>query len=116
MIRPTPSRLGRPPDGCPVTECLTVLSSTWTAELFWFLREPRRFGDLKRDLRGISAKVLTERLRDLERRGLVDRALKPTRPQTVEYALTPLGCRFVPVIEQIAGLGMALQRAPAASG
>jgi DNA-binding HxlR family transcriptional regulator len=85
MIRPTPSKYGPPPSGCPVTEGLSFLSTTWTPDIFWFLRgEPRRFGDLKRDLAGISAKVLTDRLRELERHGVVQRTIKATSPETVE--------------------------------
>ena len=109
MIRPTPSKYGPPPHRCPVTECLSFLSATWTPDIFWFLRsEPRRFGDLKRDLEGVSAKVLTDRLRDLERRGIIQRTIKATSPETVEYSLSELGKQFLPLLEQISVLGTAL--------
>lgn len=109
MIRPTPSKHGSPPSGCPVTECLSLLSATWVSDIFWFLHaEPRRFGDLKRDLSGISAKVLTERLRDLERRGVVTRTIRATSPTTVEYSLTELGRQFIPLLEQMSVLGTGL--------
>jgi DNA-binding HxlR family transcriptional regulator len=92
-----------------VVECLRFLSATWTPEILWFLHgQSRRFGDLRRDLAGISAKVLTVRLRALERRDVVRRTVKATSPPTVEYSLTELGRRFVPVLEQIAMLGGAL--------
>jgi DNA-binding HxlR family transcriptional regulator len=106
MIRPESSKYGPPPADCPVAECLRLLSATWTPEILWFLHaQSRRFGDLKRDLAGISAKMLTVRLRELERRGAVQRTVKPTSPPTVEYSLTELGRRFVPVLEQIAVMG-----------
>jgi DNA-binding HxlR family transcriptional regulator len=106
MIRPESSKYGPPPADCPVAECLRFLSATWTPEILWFLHaQSRRFGDLRRDLVGISAKVLTVRLRELERRGAVQRTVKATSPPTVEYSLTELGRRFVPVLEQIAVMG-----------
>jgi DNA-binding HxlR family transcriptional regulator len=109
MIRPESSKYGPPPADCPVAECLRFLSATWTPEILWFLHaQSRRFGDLKRDLAGISAKMLTVRLRELERRGAVQRTVKPTSPPTVEYSLTELGRRFVPVLEQIAVMGSVL--------
>jgi DNA-binding HxlR family transcriptional regulator len=109
MIRPTPSKYGPPPSECPVTKCLSLLSATWTSDIFWFLRaEPRRFGDLKRDLSGITAKVLSDRLRDLERRGVVERTIRATSPTTVEYSLTELGRQFLPLLQQMSVLGASL--------
>jgi DNA-binding HxlR family transcriptional regulator len=100
-----------------VATCLRFLSATWTPEILWFVRdEARRFGDLKRDLAGISAKVLSDRLRQLERRGVVRRTIRPTSPQTVEYSLTELGVRFLPLLEQVAALGEALKNPSALRG
>jgi DNA-binding HxlR family transcriptional regulator len=70
----------------------------------------RRFGDLKRDLNGVSAKVLTTRLRELEERGVVTRTVLPTSPPTVEYALTDLGHRFQPALLGIAEVGKDLKK------
>ncbi len=93
-----------------MTVCLRFLGAAWTPDLLWFLREePRRFGDLRRDLSGVSAKVLTGRLRDLQRLGVVRRTIVATSPATVEYSLTQLGERFLPLLEQIATLGATLQ-------
>jgi DNA-binding HxlR family transcriptional regulator len=52
---------------------------------------PRRFGDLRRSIEGISQRMLTLSLRALERDGLVKRTVFPTVPPSVEYSLTPLG-------------------------
>jgi DNA-binding HxlR family transcriptional regulator len=110
MIRPKKSKVTPPPVGCPLEEVLSFLAGAWTPKILWYLRaEPRRFGDLKRDLGKISAKVLTTRLRELETRGIVTRTVMPTSPPTVEYALTEFGFRFQPILEAIARVGVELQ-------
>lgn len=63
--------------------------ATYTVELLG--TEPRRLAGLRRSIRGISPKILTQTLRRLERDGLVRRQVHPTSPPSVEYALTPLG-------------------------
>ncbi len=75
---------------CAFESLLTLLSGTWTLQILWILRNcgPIRFGELKRKITGISAKVLTDRLRMLEQTGLVDREYKPTIPPQVSYRLT----------------------------
>lgn len=116
MIRPKKSKVAPPPAGCPLEEVLSFLAGAWTPKVLWYLRaEPRRFGDLKRDLGKISAKVLTTRLRELETRGIVTRTVMPTSPPTVEYALTEFGLRFLPVLESIARVGVELQERTAKS-
>lgn len=97
---------------CPLEGCLKFLAGAWTPKILWYLRgEPRRFGDLKRDLGTCSAKVLTTRLRELEERALISRRVLPTSPPTVEYALTPLGGRLQPVLDAIAAVGSAMRKA-----
>ncbi|MBL8437354.1 MAG: helix-turn-helix transcriptional regulator [Zoogloeaceae bacterium] len=95
----SPSRPAPPPD-CPLEHYLHVVSGAWVPRILWFLRfGPRRFGDLRRDLRGISTKVLTSKLRTLEADGLVSRRELTTSPRHVEYALTERGLAFEPVFE-----------------
>jgi DNA-binding HxlR family transcriptional regulator len=111
MIRHRPNKSGPVPAGCPLESSLKLLSGAWTPQILWYLRsEPRRFGDLKRDLGRISAKVLTTRLRELERRGVLARAVMPSSPPTVEYSLTPLGHKLNPVLKAIADVGSEIQR------
>ncbi|MGZ3689422.1 MAG: winged helix-turn-helix transcriptional regulator [Bdellovibrionota bacterium] len=111
MIRHRPNKAGPAPEGCPLEECLRLLNGAWTPKILWYLRvEPRRFGDLKRDLNGISAKVLTTRLRELEELGVVERTVMPTSPPTVEYELTALGSKLRPVLDAIAEVGTQLRR------
>ena len=106
MIRHRPNKSGPVPLGCPLETSLKLLAGAWTPKILWYLRtEERRFGDLKRDLGNISAKVLTTRLKELEKRGVVTREVKPTSPPTVEYALTNLGRKLGPILESIAEVG-----------
>ena len=110
-IRPTPKTVPNPAPGCPLNDCLRFMAGAWTAEVIWYLQAgPRRFGDLQRDLRGVSSKVLTARLRELEERGVIDREVFPTKPPTVEYSLTALGRRFEPVLEAIVEVGKDLRK------
>ncbi len=100
------------PDDCPLTECMAVLGGAWTPNIVWYLMTgPRRFNDLKRDLDGVSGKVLTTRLRRMEADGVVVRTVEPTSPPTVNYALTDLGRELVPVIETIVEVGRRLKAA-----
>jgi DNA-binding HxlR family transcriptional regulator len=78
---------------CPTRQALERLASKWRVLLVYaLLAGPQRHAELRRRVAGITQKVLTETLRDMERDGLVQRrVLKPTPPQHVEYALTALG-------------------------
>ena len=96
---------------CPIAQCLKLLSGAWTSEIIWYLRDSeRRFGDLKRDLGTVSPKVLSSRLRDLEKRGILTRKVLPTSPPTVEYSLTDLGYELQPVLKSMAKVGERLKR------
>jgi DNA-binding HxlR family transcriptional regulator len=101
--------------------CMAVLGGAWTPSLVWKLSgDPRRFGELMRDIPGISPKMLTARLRDLEEKGVVVRTVMPTSPPSVEYALSELGRELIPVINTIVRVGTriregASRRASAAS-
>lgn len=111
MIRHRANKSGPVPQGCPLESSLKLLAGAWTPQILWYLRaEPRRFGDLKRDLGRVSAKVLTTRLKELEDRGVITREVKHTSPPTVEYALTPLGEKLNPILESIANVGTEIQR------
>lgn len=122
MIRPTKSKTPAPDTDCPLEESLRIIAGAWTPKILWYLKnEPRRFGDLKRDLGLISAKVLTARLRELEGKGVITRTVMPTSPPTVEYALTPLGHKFHPVLKAIVEVGLEIRNrnakpAPNAAG
>jgi DNA-binding HxlR family transcriptional regulator len=73
---------------------LAVLADKWVMLVLGVLRDnegPIRFNELRRRLDGITQKMLTRTLRNLEREGLVRRAVYPTVPPRVEYSLTALG-------------------------
>ena len=105
------NRSDNPPPECPLSECMSILGGAWTPNVVWYLRAgPRRFSELRVDVPKISAKVLTMRLRDLERKGVVARAVKPTSPPSVEYSLTGLGLELVPAIDAIVNVGHRLKQ------
>ena len=79
-------------DRCPTRLVLDRLADKWALLVLDRLRGgPVRFNGLRRDIKGVSQKVLSQTLKRLERDGLVDRTVHPTVPVSVEYALTPLG-------------------------
>jgi DNA-binding HxlR family transcriptional regulator len=80
---------------CPCRDVLDLVANKWTALVLGALgRKPHRFGELRRAVEGISQKMLTQNLRNLERDGLVTRTVYPTTPPTVEYAHTELGAEI----------------------
>jgi DNA-binding HxlR family transcriptional regulator len=78
---------------CPSRLILDRIADKWTTLIIGILAQAqhRRFNELRRMIGGISQKMLTQTLRDLERDGLVKRTIYPEVPPRVEYALTPLG-------------------------
>jgi DNA-binding HxlR family transcriptional regulator len=103
-----------PPPACPLSLCMTLLSGAWTTNIIWHLSGgARRFGELRRDIPAVSAKVLTARLRALEEKGVVDRLVMPTSPPSVEYQLTDLGEELIPVIRSIVKVGQRLKETEA---
>ena len=75
---------------CAIGGLLEVLTRPWTLHVLWALGQngPMRFGILKKNIGGISARVLTERLRTLEEKGFVFRRYEPTIPPAVTYGIT----------------------------
>ncbi|MFZ2101154.1 MAG: helix-turn-helix domain-containing protein [Oricola sp.] len=87
----------------PVAALLDAISSKWVVLILIRLAErPKRFSELKREIEGISQKVLTSILRDLEKNGIVERTVTPTIPPRVDYSLTDLG---VSLLDPVRGLG-----------
>ena len=91
-------------DACPSRLVLARLADKWALLILDRLRDgPMRFSVLKRDIKRITQKVLTQTLRKLERDGLVSRTVFATSvPVTVEYALTPLGDTLTDAIASFA--------------
>lgn len=106
------NRSARPPEPCALTECMTIIAGAWAPNVIWHLRAgPRRFNELRLDIPPVSAKVLSQRLRELEGRGVLTRTLQPTSPPSVEYALTPLGLELIPALDAIVEVGHKLKAA-----
>jgi DNA-binding HxlR family transcriptional regulator len=77
---------------CPTRLVLDRVADKWTVLVLGLLSDgPVRFNGLRREIEGISQKMLSQTLKGLERDGLVNRRAFPTVPVTVEYSLTPLG-------------------------
>ncbi len=77
---------------CPTRQVLDLIADRWTALVIGLLEDqPKRFSELQRGIGGISQKMLSQTLRELERSGMVTRTVYPEIPPRVEYALTPLG-------------------------
>ena len=88
---------------CPTRLVLDRLADKWALLVLDRLRgEPVRFNGLRRDIKGVSQKVLSQTLKALERDGLVTRSVFPTVPVTVEYAMTPLGRTLTETVAALA--------------
>ena len=91
---------------CPVETTLTLISDKWKVLILRdLLPGTRRFGELKRSLGGVSQKVLTAQLRQMEDSGLLTRTVYPEVPPRVEYTLTELGSSLRPVLEALRDWG-----------
>ena len=104
------SKVTAPPTGCPLAVCMNFMAGAWTINIIWFLSEsPRRFSELKDDITGISAKVLTTRLKKLEIEGVIIRKVINSSPPTVEYSLTDIGEEIKPVLDAIVNVGIRIK-------
>ncbi|CAN5321501.1 helix-turn-helix domain-containing protein [soil metagenome] len=87
---------------CQSREVLDRIADKWTALIIKVLSEGTlRHGELRRRISGISQKMLTQTLRQLENDGLVHRKVYPVVPPMVEYSLTPLGRSLIEPLEAI---------------
>jgi len=90
-------------DRCPTRLVLDRIADKWALLILNRLRsETIRFNQLRRDIKGISQKVLSQTLKRLERDGLIARRVHATVPVTVEYALTPLGRTLTETVAALA--------------
>jgi DNA-binding HxlR family transcriptional regulator len=81
---------------------LDCIADKWSVLVLGCLLERgRRSGELRREIEGISQKMLTQTLRALERDGLVHRQVFPSVPPRVEYSLTPLGSSLGQIVDQL---------------
>ena len=98
----TPRHMHVPAHCRTVTEILSRVGDKWSVQVVVQLGDgPRRFNELRRDVGGISQRMLTLTLRGLERDGLVTRTIYPTIPPRVEYRLTELGCSLLNTVRAL---------------
>jgi DNA-binding HxlR family transcriptional regulator len=92
-------------DPCPVSPVIDVVFSRWTTPILWLLqnRGPLRFNAIRDTLGTITAKTLTQRLRQLERDGMITRTHYPEVPPRVEYEITELGLSLSPAFRLLIG-------------
>jgi DNA-binding HxlR family transcriptional regulator len=87
---------------CPSQNILALIGGKWSMLVLCSLRAgPQRTGELKRRLKGVSAKMLTQTLRELERHGIVEREDFGELPPRVEYRLSPLGRSLAALVVEI---------------
>nr|RNF60159.1 transcriptional regulator [Acidithiobacillus sulfuriphilus] len=91
---------------CPMDALLRLLMGPWTTYILWVLRQrgPLRFGALKREVGGISARMLTERLRMLEQAQVIFREHHPSIPPEVTYGLNARGQELGSVLDALDSL------------
>lgn len=87
----------------PVVEILNLVGNKWSVLVVVVLEDgTKRFSELQRSIEGISQRMLTRTLRELERDGLLTRRVEPTVPPSVYYTLTPLGKTLLGPVEALA--------------
>jgi DNA-binding HxlR family transcriptional regulator len=96
---------------CPVQLTLELLGGRWKLAIIHSLyKSTKRFKELERDLAGVTPKILTKQLKDLEINALVNREYFATIPPTVEYSLTDYGQTIVPLVLEIKKWGLQHQK------
>ncbi|MEM7398319.1 MAG: helix-turn-helix domain-containing protein [Pseudomonadota bacterium] len=87
---------------CAIERGMRILGGKWTGSILWHLKdEPVRFNDLARMVSGASKKMITERLRQLEAQGLIQRSVVDTAPVAVEYSITPFGVTALDCLDRL---------------
>ncbi|MCI9596112.1 MAG: helix-turn-helix transcriptional regulator [Firmicutes bacterium] len=105
----------KPLPACPVETTLQLIGNKWKVLIIRDLLDgTKRFNELMRSLAGISQKVLTSNLRDMESADLVLRTVYPEVPPRVEYALTEIGMSLQPVLDSMTAWGIAYKNRVAA--
>jgi DNA-binding HxlR family transcriptional regulator len=94
-----------PEEACPIAPVVDIVFSRWTTPILWSLNEfgRQRFGELERRIANITPKVLTQRLRQLERDGMIVRTYHAEIPPRVEYEISDIGRSLAPLFASLAG-------------
>jgi DNA-binding HxlR family transcriptional regulator len=101
--------------GCAVTTTVNLIGGKWkTVALYHLMKQPNRFSELQRKLPGVTQRMLTLQLRELEADGLVHREVYPQVPPKVEYSVTDLGRTLEPIVKAMLTWGETYQARTAA--
>lgn len=93
---------------CPAELTAKLIAGRWKIVILWYLfQDVKRFSELRRALSGVTQKVLTQQLREMERDGMIARKVFAQVPPKVEYSVTPLGSSLKPVVEAMHQWGQA---------
>ncbi len=92
---------------CAVDAAMSVIEGRWKSTILCILAKwgPKRFNQLVKSIEGVSPRMLTKQLKELEKDGIVDRRAYPEVPPRVEYSITEKGLSLVPVLEALARWG-----------
>ncbi len=94
-------------DICPMMKVQGIVAGKWKILILWYLSyNVLRFSELKNKLPGITQKMLTQQLRSLEEDKMVFREVYPVIPPKVEYGLTDIGKKIIPILEMMHGFGV----------
>ncbi len=95
---------------CAIAQALDVFGGKWKPLILWHLQDKvMRFGELQRTMHGVTQKMLTQQLRQLEQDGLINRKIHVQVPPKVEYSLTDLGRTVLPILDKISEWGQRYQ-------
>ncbi|MCB1592500.1 MAG: helix-turn-helix transcriptional regulator [Alphaproteobacteria bacterium] len=95
------------PEDCPVLTALKIIGGKWKIPVLYILRNGTlRFNELQKALPGVTQKMLTQQLRELEKDGLVNRKVYAEVPPRVEYSITPLAQKLEPILCSLCEWGM----------
>lgn len=91
---------------CPLTNAMSVIGGKWKIVILGHLsKKEKRFGELNRAIQGVTQKMLTQQLRELEKDGIVHREIYKEIPPKVEYSLTDFGRSLEPIVNQLWAFG-----------
>lgn len=92
---------------CPIEHAMSFISGKWKLVILWHLSQDEvlRYGEIKQLLSGISHKMLSQQLKELEADGFINRKAYEQIPPKVEYSLTEKGISFLPVLEKLSQWG-----------
>lgn len=91
---------------CPMVLVQDIVSGKWKILILWYLSYSKlRFSDIQRKLPNVSQKVLSRQLKSMEEDNLIHRKVYPVVPPKVEYSLTDVGERLIPILEMMHTFG-----------